>query len=106
MKTLPILLSCLLLSGIFFLAGCQTTETRAMKGGSTVIKCQYCYDIVTHFQSYSPKGATNQTTITSTKHVCKDCGEVMVYKKGGTTMFKCPKCAPEGVSCASCTPAK
>ncbi len=37
---------------------------------------------------------------------CKDCGEVMIYQEGGTAMFKCPKCAPAGVACASCNPVR
>lgn len=64
------------MSGILCLAGCQTTETCMRDGGTTGGKCLCCYNVVTYSQSFSPKGPTNQTTLITTKRVCKDCGEV------------------------------
>jgi hypothetical protein len=106
MKILSAFLCFLLPAGILFLTGCESTQSQTRDSGTVEIKCQYCYDIVTHSQSYSPKGATNQTTLTTTKHVCKDCGEITIYQESGTAMFKCPKCAPAGVPCASCKPVR
>jgi hypothetical protein len=91
MKSLPIFIGGIFLSGILFLAGCQTTETCMRDEGTTGGKKLCCSQVVTYSQSFSPKGPSHETTLITTKRICRDCSEVRLSTAGNEAYAVCKK---------------
>jgi hypothetical protein len=91
MKSLPVLIGGIFLSGIFCLAGCQSTATCMKDGGTTGGKNLCCYHVVTYSQSFSPKGPSNETTLITSKRICTDCSEVRLSTAGKGVYAVCKK---------------
>lgn len=94
---------------MLLLAGCESTGAQRMANARDghVMACQKCYDEVKIIVQHSGKGAQLYPSRIIKKQVCPDCNtETMSYTQDGKTMFKCSKCAPQGIACGKCLPPK
>lgn len=84
----------------------KSGTSEATATGGHVVACQMCYDEVrTVFEAHA-KGMNWGTVRTIKTHHCKDCKtDMKIYvNDDGVAMFKCAKCAPEGMACDKCLP--
>lgn len=94
---------------ILLLAGCESTGSHRMASQQDghVVACQKCFDQVKTVRTQHGKGAQWSQSRVVKKHMCPDCDtEATIYAQDGKPMFKCSKCAPEGVECDKCMPPK
>lgn len=90
------------------LSGCESTGGQKMSmaapAGDHRIACQACYDEVKAVPVDSGKGTRYHIV---RRHKCSGCKtETTLYTQDGVAMFKCSKCAPDGVPCDKCRPPK
>ena len=108
-RTIFLLLSLTLAVAVVPLSsGCQSAGDRKMSMASSSeehpIACTACYDEIKSVRQEAVKGTRYELI---RKHMCPDCkAETTVYAENGVMMFKCAKCAPDGVRCDKCVPAK
>lgn len=95
------------------LSGCGDTHDQVTTApqhdpshtGGHVVACQLCYDHVKIVRQEHGKGAQWSRTQIIREHQCPECkAMVTLSTKEGVAMFKCSKCAPEGVACDKCLP--
>jgi hypothetical protein len=95
---------------VVLLAGCEGAGSHGMSmasaGAEHPIMCKACYEEVVKFGVGTSKQQLSRNQIIR-KHHCPDCKtDLTFYTQDGVPMFKCSKCAPEGVPCDKCEPPK
>jgi hypothetical protein len=72
-----------------------------------VIQCKTCYEAVVTTMRQHPKGGAAGPRHRISRMKCADCkSDMETYSEGGKLMMQCAKCAPAGVECDKCRPAK
>ncbi|GMU24006.1 MAG: hypothetical protein AMXMBFR13_40830 [Phycisphaerae bacterium] len=83
----------------------ESREKHATATDGHVVACQICYDQVKIIRQEHGKGTQWSRSQIIREHQCSDCRAMATfYTKDGVPMFKCAKCAPEGVACDKCLP--
>lgn len=109
-----VILTVVVLVGMLWAFGCKNNTTSPPhatldKPSGYEVKCQLCYDKIVRIRrpDFGKTGSNIPSYKSVTKHMCPECkGMSEIYSQDGEFLFKCDKCAPEGVPCDRCIPPK